>query len=669
MKVGGGIGLGSEVPFGMNGFAALLGTQQAVALAGADVDAVMRAVVDGALKVMPQADGAVIEMRDGDEMVYRAASGTSAGKEGLRLKLATSLSGRCVLLGEPLACEDSETDDRVDREACRKIGVRSMIVVPLPHRGSTVGAFKLYSAVPRAFGPEDMLAAQLLAGPIAIGLAGIAEAQAELARANAEAAAAAKASFLANMSHEIRTPMNGIIGFVDLLLRTELDEAQRRYATLIAESGGALLKLLNDILDFSKIEAGELDVVEEPYDLVHILNQCAQLLTPAMEGKGLALKVQVDPALEGWVMGDALRLRQVVLNLLGNAVKFTLTGSVTLKAARVRRRGKPDGVVISVADTGIGIPADRLDAIFEKFVQADSSVARRFGGTGLGLSISQRLAELMEGELELESAVGQGTTVTLRLPLKPAAAPAEAAFPPSTASAVRPGHVLLVEDLDINRELCAGMLHAMGHTVEVACDGAEAVQAFAGARRPFDLVLMDVNMPVMDGLEATRRIRALGGAGATTPIVALTASALPEEVARCLQAGMDGHLSKPITQAILTRGLSRWLAPAPETAKPAPRPAAAADPAIAALAGKFAVRKAEALVALSPLAALTAPLSVAQVAEAQAVSHKLAGVCGMFGEPELGEAARRLDDATRAAQLDETQLAALLRELVGALEA
>jgi signal transduction histidine kinase/CheY-like chemotaxis protein len=663
MKVGGRIGVGSEVPFGMNGFAALLGTQQAVALAGADVDAVMRAVVDGALKVMPQADGAVIEMREADEMVYRAASGTSAGKEGLRLKLATSLSGRCVLLGEPLSCEDSEVDDRVDREACRKIGVRSMIVVPLPHRGDTVGAFKLYSAVPKAFGPEDMLAAQLLAGPIAIGLAGIAEAQAELARANAEAAAAAKSSFLANMSHEIRTPMNGIIGFADLLLRTELDEAQRRYASLIAESGGALLKLLNDILDFSKIEAGELDVVEEPYDLVHILEQCAQLLTPALEGKGLVLKVTIDPALAGWVRGDALRVRQVVLNLLGNAAKFTLKGSVTLKAARVRRRGKPDGVVISVSDTGIGIPGDRLDAIFEKFVQADSSVARRFGGTGLGLSISQRLAELMDGELELESAVGQGTTVTLRLPLKAAAAPEPAPQPAGAAQAVRPGHVLLVEDLDINRELCAGMLHAMGHTVEIACDGAEAVQAFAGAQRPFDLVLMDVNMPVMDGLEATRRIRGMGGAGASTPIVALTASALPEEVARCLQAGMDGHLSKPITQSILTRGLSRWLAP--DTAQPPQEPAT--DPTLAALAGRFAARKAEALVALSPLAALTAPLSAAQKAEAQSVSHKLAGVCGMFGEAELGDAARRLDDATREAAPDDAKLAGLLQELVSAL--
>ena len=393
------------------------------------------------------------------------------------------------------------------------------------------------------------------------------------ARKSAEKAARAKSEFLANMSHEIRTPMNGVLGFAELLREGELSEENRRHADMIVQSGRSMMMLLNDILDLSKIESGQVCTAKEPVDVFATISECVALYRPSAEKAGLTLEFSISEAsdalakagvaqrLNPWIKTDGLRLRQIALNLIGNAIKFTEEGKVHIGV-----NGDEENISISVTDTGIGINPARLKTIFAPFTQGESDTARRFGGTGLGLTISRQLAELLGGTIEVESEAGVGSRFTLTLPATYTQAPVpervadDREFEPSMLP--QQASILLVEDHDVNRMLVTEMLERCGQSVANAHDGNEGIAMVIDSivrGKPYDLVLMDIQMPGCDGYAATRAIRAEGITPDELPIIALTANAFQEDLAAARDAGMQGHLAKPLVFADLARTLQRWL--------------------------------------------------------------------------------------------------------------
>ncbi|MDP4021909.1 ATP-binding protein [Methylobacterium sp. NEAU 140] len=392
--------------------------------------------------------------------------------------------------------------------------------------------------------------------------------RAEAAQAKAEAGERAKSAFLATMSHEVRTPLNAIKGFGDLLGEDgSLTPGQRRCVHQMQVGCDVLSGVVNDILDYARVEAGGVVLEAAPFAPRAFVEETVGLVRGLAERKGLDLRVEVAEPDERRVLGDVTRLRQVLLNLVNNAVKFTPRGSVTVALTLTPTA---DGMTMRVAvrDTGIGISADAQARLFERFVQADSSTTRRFGGTGLGLAIAKGLVEAMGGTIGLESREGAGSTFwfSVSLPLAEADAPATAAStaaPPSGSArpqAARRTHLLLVEDGEMNREVAQAILEHMGYRVDLACDGQEAVRMVQGCA--YDLVLMDVEMPVMDGMTATRRIRTLDGPVRHIPIVAMTAHILPEQVAALRAAGVDDHVGKPFDRKHLHAAIERHLASA-----------------------------------------------------------------------------------------------------------
>ncbi|KZX94996.1 hypothetical protein A3718_06075 [Erythrobacter sp. HI0019] len=490
-----------------------------------------------------------------------------------------------------------------------------------------------------------------------------AEEQLRQSRDIAERASQAKAHFLANMSHEIRTPMNGVIGFADLLLESELEKEHHDYARMISDSGKAMLRLLNELLDLSKIEAGRMQLTREPVNFGHIVRSSARLFEPNAKAKGIRLDIDVPPDMpEG--IGDKLRIRQIVLNLVGNAIKFTERGSVRVEACE-----KDGKIVFRVIDTGIGVPPDQLAYIFEEFAQLDNfgkgKASASGGGTGLGLAIARQLAELMDGRLTAESTPGKGSTFELVLPLVKCPAQKSATKQDNSASSYRTAlagrRVLLAEDAEINQKLIVAMLSRLGVETQVADDGQQAVQQVMEAKaqgRPFDAVLMDMQMPVMDGLDASRALRANGVGPRELPIIAVTANAYADDIELCMEAGMQDHVAKPISAERLGPCLEQWLT------KPAPGSGELAETDLSVdvddARNMYEQRKLE---LRNQLAALEGEdmLGSAQCDLLRDKLHVMAGIAKYFGDEELGQLAGRIerdlklaaDDANIGRALDE----------------
>lgn len=508
-----------------------------------------------------------------------------ADAEGVRVILRSWLEERVMYRSDLL------THDEFDEaEVFRRFfdyPVRSVVDVPFSH-----GTLAINAREPDAFCEEDLASLRQFAALLSqafrrfedvrrlhsrnreleeeISRREMAEAELRQAREIAEAASQSKSAFLANTSHEIRTPLNAILGMAQVLADDDLTTSQADHVRTLSQASEGLIRVVDDILDLSKIEAGQLELESRPFDPVDVLKQACRTIEPRVHDRCLLLKTDISPALPPRLDGDSGRLRQILLNLLSNAVKFTEEGHVTLRAWLVPEQE----LHIEVTDTGIGIPYERQAAIFEPFAQADTSTTRLYGGTGLGLSICRRLAQMMGGDIELSSTPGKGSTFHLRLPFALTATNAAVIDAPVGAplEPVRQLKILLVEDNPLNRRVARALLASDEHEIVEAENGRLGVEAYQAQR--FDLVLMDVQMPEMDGFSATTAIRELEQAQSLlrVPVIALTAHAMQGDRERCLAAGMDDFVSKPVRREALRLAIGRAMAPAAETNLQQPEP-------------------------------------------------------------------------------------------------